>query len=95
MGQFVFAPLATHLLMNYGWKAVIWVVAGLYLFCAVFGALLKPLTGDLYGEQVRPFSRKDLFYRGGAGTLMKADSKMQKTGQAWEDVRGLLFVNSR
>ena len=29
--------------MNYGWEAVIWMVAGLYLMCIVFGALLRPL----------------------------------------------------
>ena len=123
VGQFVFAPLATFLLMNFGWEAVIWVVAGLYLMCAVFGALLRPLelkkeTGEsghakkshlipsslkcwesksdgLSGQRVSPFSRTDLFYYGTAGNLMKADSKMQGTGHAWEDVRGLLFVNPR
>merc|ERR1711997_481034 len=34
---------ATFFLTHYGWEAVIWFVAGLYLTCTFFGALLRPL----------------------------------------------------
>ena len=52
VGQFVFAPLATFLLTYYGWESVIWFVAGLYLTCTLFGALLRPLEekNDIEGE---------------------------------------------
>ena len=56
IGQFVFAPLATTLLKNYGWEAAVWVVAGLYFTCIAFGALLRPL--ELKEGTVRPMKFK-------------------------------------
>ena len=43
-GTFAFAPLATMLLENFGWKGANLILAGLILNCAVFGALMRPLT---------------------------------------------------
>lgn len=44
-GTFVFAPLATFLLESLGgWRGANLVLAGLILSCALFGALMKPLT---------------------------------------------------
>ena len=40
----MFVPLATYFIMHYDWKAFIWFVASLYLICAIFGALLRPLV---------------------------------------------------
>ena len=54
VGQFVFAPLATILLKNYGWEAAVWMVAGLYFICIVFGALLRPLEVKAGAEQQSP-----------------------------------------
>lgn len=44
-GAFIFAPLANFLLENLGgWKGANLVLAGLILNCAIFGALMRPLT---------------------------------------------------
>jgi hypothetical protein len=44
-GTFVFAPLARFLLEYFGgWKGANLVLAGIILNCAIFGALMRPLT---------------------------------------------------
>lgn len=44
-GTFAFAPLATFLLDNLGgWRNANLVLAGIILNCAIFGALMRPLT---------------------------------------------------
>lgn len=43
-GTFAFAPLATYLLQQYGWKNALLIFAGMILNCALFGALMRPLT---------------------------------------------------
>jgi Major Facilitator Superfamily len=44
-GTFAFAPLATFLLEQLGgWRGANLVLAGMILNCAIFGALMKPLT---------------------------------------------------
>lgn len=43
-GTFAFAPLATWLLENFDWKNANLILAGLILNCAIFGALMRPLT---------------------------------------------------
>lgn len=44
-GTFAFAPLATFLLEKFGgWRGANLVLAGLILNCAIFGALMRPLT---------------------------------------------------
>ncbi|XP_030373139.1 monocarboxylate transporter 4 [Scaptodrosophila lebanonensis] len=43
-GTFTFAPLATYLLEEYGWKNALLIFAGLILNCAIFGAMMRPLT---------------------------------------------------
>lgn len=42
-GTFAFAPLATILLENFGWRGANLILAGLILNCAVFGAMMRPL----------------------------------------------------
>ncbi|XP_067013659.2 monocarboxylate transporter 14 isoform X2 [Anabrus simplex] len=42
-GTFAFAPLATFLLDEYGWRGANLILAGLILNCAVFGAMMRPL----------------------------------------------------
>nr|CAD7459233.1 unnamed protein product [Timema tahoe] len=42
-GTFAFAPLATMLLENFGWRGANIILAGLILNCAVFGAMMRPL----------------------------------------------------
>jgi len=44
VGTFIFAPLSNYLLENYGWKGANLIFAALCLQCAVFGALMRPLT---------------------------------------------------
>ncbi|XP_055547554.1 monocarboxylate transporter 2 isoform X3 [Wyeomyia smithii] len=43
-GTFAFAPLANMLLENFDWKNSTLILAGLILNCAVFGAMMRPLT---------------------------------------------------
>lgn len=43
-GTFAFAPLATYLVQNYGWKNALLIFAGFILNCAIFGAMMRPLT---------------------------------------------------
>lgn len=42
-GTFAFAPLATYLLQQYGWKNSLLIFAGMILNCAIFGAMMRPL----------------------------------------------------
>lgn len=44
VGTFAFAPLANMLLEMFDWKNAILILAGLILNCAIFGALMRPLT---------------------------------------------------
>ncbi|XP_063911689.1 monocarboxylate transporter 3 isoform X3 [Zophobas morio] len=43
VGTFAFAPLATVLLEEYGWRGANLILAGLILNCVIFGALMRPL----------------------------------------------------
>lgn len=43
-GTFTFAPLASFLLDIFSWKDSLLIFAGLILNCAIFGALMRPLT---------------------------------------------------
>lgn len=43
-GTFAFAPLAQYLLGEYGWKNALLIFAGMILNCAIFGAMMRPLT---------------------------------------------------
>ncbi|XP_075227567.1 uncharacterized protein LOC142328015 [Lycorma delicatula] len=42
-GTFAFAPLATYLLENFGWRGANLILAGLILNCTIFGAMMRPL----------------------------------------------------
>lgn len=44
VGTFAFAPLATFLLEEFGWKGANLILAGLILNCAIFGAMMRPLV---------------------------------------------------
>uniref|UniRef100_A0A0K8TKH4 Putative monocarboxylate transporter n=1 Tax=Tabanus bromius TaxID=304241 RepID=A0A0K8TKH4_TABBR len=44
VGTFGFAPLATYLLDVFDWKNSILIFAGLIFNCAIFGAMMRPLT---------------------------------------------------
>ena len=43
LGQFAFAPFATFLLNNFGWKITIYIFAGVSLLGILCGTLLRPL----------------------------------------------------
>ncbi|XP_063699919.1 monocarboxylate transporter 14-like [Culicoides brevitarsis] len=57
VGTFAFAPLANYLLSVFDWKNANLILAGLILNCAVFGALMRPLTYP------KPKKRKPLMQR--------------------------------
>lgn len=43
VGTFVFAPLATMLKEEFGWRGATLILAGMILNCVIFGALMRPL----------------------------------------------------
>jgi MFS family permease len=43
VGTFAFAPLATYLLEEYGWRGTNLILAGFIFNCMIFGALMRPL----------------------------------------------------
>lgn len=45
-GTVVFAPLINYLIKNYKWQGTVLVVAGIVFFCAVFGAMFKPVKAQ-------------------------------------------------
>lgn len=55
LGTFIFAPFVNFLVSNYGWRVTVGVIAGLVLFCILFGMLFRPLVmndDDDYDEGV-------------------------------------------
>jgi len=51
VGTFIFAPFATYLLDQYGWRGANIIFAALCLQCAVFGALMRPLSMSVMVEE--------------------------------------------
>jgi len=51
VGTFIFAPFATYLLDKYGWRGANIIFAALCLQCAVFGALMRPLSMSVLVEE--------------------------------------------
>ncbi|RZB39502.1 monocarboxylate transporter 5 [Asbolus verrucosus] len=45
-GTFIFAPIITKLLAEYGWRGAMLIIAGTVLECILFGALFRPLEGE-------------------------------------------------
>ncbi|XP_063913750.1 monocarboxylate transporter 9 isoform X1 [Zophobas morio] len=45
-GTFVFAPIITKLLSEYGWRGAMLIIAGTVLECIIFGALFRPLEQE-------------------------------------------------
>ncbi|XP_053671968.1 monocarboxylate transporter 13-like [Anopheles nili] len=56
-GTFAFAPLANLLLQNFDWKNSNLILAGLILNCAVFGAMMRPLTYPK-DDKVKPLMQR-------------------------------------
>ncbi|KAI4466211.1 monocarboxylate transporter [Holotrichia oblita] len=42
-GTFIFAPIITVLLREYGWRGSMMIISGIVLECMIFGALFRPL----------------------------------------------------
>lgn len=42
-GTFLFAPLLDYLIKGYKWSGALFILAGIVLNCAIFGALFRPL----------------------------------------------------
>ncbi|KAK9882548.1 hypothetical protein WA026_021895 [Henosepilachna vigintioctopunctata] len=45
-GTFVFAPLITYLLAEFGWRGSILIISGIVLECIIFGSLFRPIEYD-------------------------------------------------
>lgn len=50
LGTFVFAPLTNYLVVEYGWRGAMMIIAGLVLNCAILGALFRPVP-DVKGSK--------------------------------------------
>lgn len=45
-GTFIFAPIISKLLTEFGWRGSILIIAGIVLECILFGALFRPLESE-------------------------------------------------
>lgn len=52
-GTFIFAPIITVLLREYGWRGSLVIIAGIVLECTIFGALFRPLEYESTTEKNR------------------------------------------
>ncbi|KAK9709453.1 Major Facilitator Superfamily [Popillia japonica] len=52
-GTFIFAPIITVLLREYGWRGSLMIIAGIVLECTIFGALFRPLEYESTTEKNR------------------------------------------
>lgn len=50
-GTFIFAPIISKLLAEYGWRGSILIIAGIVLECILFGALFRPLENETVDEK--------------------------------------------
>lgn len=50
-GTFIFAPIISKLLAEYGWRGSILIIAGIVLECILFGALFRPLENETAEEK--------------------------------------------
>ncbi|XP_050426328.1 uncharacterized protein LOC126836747 isoform X2 [Adelges cooleyi] len=46
LGTFIFAPLVDYLVIGYGWKVTVMIIACLVSLCAFFGMLFRPLAAE-------------------------------------------------
>ncbi|CAG5122905.1 unnamed protein product [Candidula unifasciata] len=78
MGQFVFPPIASYLLTEYGWEGKNLIMAGIVLHCAVCGMTFLPLDRSFFKRNKRFKNRVEIE----RGAIMKAlieDKKRQRT----------------
>lgn len=57
-GTFIFAPIISKLLAEYGWRGSIVIIGGVILECILFGALFRPLepvasTRSIKGKELK------------------------------------------
>jgi len=70
LGTFVFAPLIEHLIVEYGWRGAILIIAGLVLNCAILGALFRPVPDVRESKPVsRAVSACGLMYQASSETI--------------------------
>ncbi|XP_066256765.1 monocarboxylate transporter 5 isoform X1 [Euwallacea similis] len=46
LGTFIFAPIISKLLTEYGWRGSILIIAGIVMKCIIFGAFFRPLESN-------------------------------------------------
>ena len=59
VGCFIFPPLATFLLDEYGWRGANLIFAGFCLNCVVFGALMRPLELTIANAKTKNTKNRD------------------------------------
>eukprot|EP00095_Tigriopus_kingsejongensis_P002022 snap_masked-scaffold1627_size33010-processed-gene-0.3 protein:Tk02022 transcript:snap_masked-scaffold1627_size33010-processed-gene-0.3-mRNA-1 annotation:"monocarboxylate transporter" len=59
VGTFLFAPFATYLIANVGWKGANLIFAGFCLSCSIFGALMRPLELEIVDKRDLDYDDED------------------------------------
>ncbi|KAJ8973699.1 hypothetical protein NQ317_000751 [Molorchus minor] len=82
-GTFIFAPIISQLLKEYGWRGSILIIAGIVLECIIFGALFRPLE-----ESSIPKPKNILTIKGA-----EAETDIHVSNQNMQQFAPRLFVN--
>lgn len=53
-GTFIFAPIITKLLEEYGWRGAMLIISGIVLECIIWGALFRPLENEEDNKNNKP-----------------------------------------
>ena len=76
LGTFVFAPLTGYLIVEYGWRGAMLIIAGYVLSCAFFGALFRPVPDVSKGKSVsRKASASGMTHQATSGSTDLHDKK--------------------
>lgn len=68
-GTFIFAPIITLLLNEYGWRGSMIIISGIVLECIIFGALFRPLEYEPATKIVSDVSKSELRLKNTSGAL--------------------------
>lgn len=77
-GTFVFAPLITYLLHEFGWRGSILIISGIVLECMIFGSLFRPLEYDEVKEVDSENNRLQLKAAEGGVDIHVSDHDLHK-----------------
>jgi hypothetical protein len=69
LGTFLFAPLTEYLIVEYGWRGAMLIIAGFVLNCAILGALFRPVPDVRESKPIsRTASVRGIMHQASSGT---------------------------